>query len=53
MFCPLPAREGFADVSLLEGSILAAILALVILIGIYPRWLLDLIGSASSAIIGS
>ena len=53
-FGDLPkAREGFADVSLLEGSILAAILALVILIGIYPRWLLDLIGSASSAIIGS
>ena len=53
-FGDLPkAREGFADVSLREGSILAAILALVILIGIYPRWLLDLIGSASSAIIGS
>ena len=53
-FGDLPkAREGFADVSLREGSILAVILALVILIGIYPRWLLDLIGSASSAIIGS
>ncbi len=52
-FGDLPkAREGFADVSLREGSILAALLALVILIGIYPRWLLDLIGSASSAIIG-
>jgi len=25
---------------------------LVILIGVYPRWLLDLIGSASSAMIG-
>jgi len=52
-FGDLPtAREGFPDVSLREGSILAAILALVILIGIYPRWLLDLIGSSSSAIIG-
>lgn len=52
-FGELPkAREGFPDVSLREGSILAAILALVILIGIYPRWLLDLIGSSSSAIIG-
>ena len=52
-FGDLPkAREGFPDVSLREGTVLAALLALVILIGVYPRWLLDLIGSASSAMIG-
>jgi NADH-quinone oxidoreductase subunit M len=45
-------HEGFPDVSLREGTVLAALLALVVLIGIYPRWLLDLIGSATSAIIG-
>ena len=52
-FGDLPkAREGFPDVSLREGTVLAALLSLVILIGVYPRWLLDLIGSASSAMIG-
>lgn len=52
-FGDLPkAREGFADVSLREGAVLAALLALVVLIGIYPRWLLTLIGSATSAMVG-
>ena len=52
-FGDLPkAREGFPDISLREGVVLAALLALVVLIGIYPRWLLDMIGSATSAMIG-
>ena len=52
-FGDLPkAREGFADLSLREGAALAGLLALVVLIGIYPRWLLSLIGSATSAMVG-
>ncbi|WP_417809669.1 complex I subunit 4 family protein [Thioclava sp.] len=46
------AREGFADVNLREGVVLLMLLSLVVLIGVYPRWLLTLIGSATSAIVG-
>lgn len=38
-----PALAGFADLTRTEGSILAALLALVVLIGVWPAWLLDLI----------
>lgn len=46
------SRRGFADVSMREGVVLAVVLALVVLIGVYPRWLLTLINSATSAMIG-
>ncbi|WP_272911690.1 proton-conducting transporter transmembrane domain-containing protein [Loktanella sp. M215] len=52
-FGDLPtARKGFPDLSRREGAVLSLLLFLVVLIGIYPRWLLDLIGSATRAIVG-
>ncbi len=52
-FGDLPkAREGFPDLSRREGAILSVLLFLVVLIGIYPRWLLELIGSAVRPIVG-
>ncbi|MBU2360888.1 MAG: NADH-quinone oxidoreductase subunit M, partial [Alphaproteobacteria bacterium] len=52
-FGDLPtARKGFPDLSRREAAILSVLLFLVVLIGIYPRWLLDLIGSATRAIVG-
>jgi NADH-quinone oxidoreductase subunit M len=43
-FGPLPAAHaGFADLDAAEATILAAMLALVVLIGVWPAWLLSLI----------
>jgi len=47
-FGELPeARKGFADLTRAETVILGALLALVVLIGIWPAWLLALIDAAS------
>ncbi len=47
-FGALPAaREGFCDLTGTETLILAGLLALVVLIGIWPVWLLSLIDAAS------
>ena len=52
-FGDLPeSRRDFPDLSPREGAVLAVLLVLVILIGVYPRWLLTLIGGATSTIIG-
>ncbi len=41
------ARAGFSDLSPTEIGILAALLALVVLIGVWPSWLLTLIAAGS------
>ncbi len=47
-FGELPkARAGFPDLEPAELGILTALLALVVLIGVWPSWLLDLIGAGS------
>lgn len=47
-FGDLPAaRASFPDLTPSEIGILAALLALVVLIGVWPSWLLDLIGAGS------
>jgi NADH-quinone oxidoreductase subunit M len=47
-FGALPeARAGFADLTRTEGAILAGLLALVVLIGLWPTWLLALIDAGS------
>jgi len=47
-FGDLPAaRAGFPDLKPTEIGILAALLALVVLIGVWPAWLLTLIGAGS------
>ncbi len=47
-FGKLPAaRAGFSDLSPTEIGILAALLALVVLIGVWPSWLLTLIAAGS------
>ena len=52
-FGDLPARwSGFPDLALRESAVLAVLLFFVVLIGVYPRWLLTLIESATSTIIG-
>lgn len=40
------ARAGFTDLSRTEASILAGLLALVVLIGVWPIWLLDMLALA-------
>jgi len=53
-FGKLPARwSGFPDLAWHETTVLAVLLFFVVLIGVYPRWLLTLIGSATSVIIGA
>ncbi|MDO5758587.1 MAG: NADH-quinone oxidoreductase subunit M [Rhodobacterales bacterium] len=47
-----PALAGFADLSRVELGILAAILALVVLIGVWPAWLLDMIGAGAALAFG-
>jgi NADH-quinone oxidoreductase subunit M len=44
---------GFADLRAAEIGSLSVALALVVLIGVYPRWLLDVVHSASISLIGS
>ncbi len=42
-----PAREGFTDLTGTELALLGLMLALVVLIGLWPAWLLDLIGAGA------
>jgi NADH-quinone oxidoreductase subunit M len=52
-FGELPARwVGFPDLDRAETTVLAVLLALVVAIGVYPRWWLALIGGAASALAG-
>lgn len=52
-FGELPTkRAGFGDLGASEISVLGVMLALVVLIGVYPAWLLDLIDVTSVAITG-
>jgi NADH-quinone oxidoreductase subunit M len=45
-------RRGFADLGRAETAVLAALLALVVVIGVYPRWLIDMVAPAAGAIVG-
>ena len=50
----LPSRlEGFADLTRREVVPLVVLLALVVAIGVYPTWLLDLISPVSDRIVGA
>lgn len=50
---PLPARwSGFPDLGRVEVAGLAALLLLVVLIGVYPAWLLDVIDSFAGPLVG-
>ncbi|PZX11761.1 NADH dehydrogenase subunit M [Palleronia aestuarii] len=52
-FGALPAaRTGFADLTRIELGILAGLLGLVVLIGVWPIWLLEMIGTAPVAVAG-
>jgi len=52
-FGELPDKLGdFSDLRTTEGVILLGLLALVVVIGVYPIWLLELINSASTVLIG-
>lgn len=52
-FGELPTRwSGFPDLASRETAVLAVLLFFVVLIGVYPRWLLTLVESATSAIVG-
>lgn len=42
-----PERAGFPDLSGTETGILVVLLALVVVIGVWPGWLLTLIGAGS------
>ncbi|TKR53367.1 NADH-quinone oxidoreductase subunit M [Allopusillimonas ginsengisoli] len=44
--------DGFTDLTRTEVSILAALLALVVLIGVWPTWLLDMIGASDTLSLG-
>lgn len=46
------SRSGFGDLGPAEWATLGVLVALVVVIGIYPTWLLDLIDSASTALVG-
>lgn len=49
----LPDRwAGFTDLAPVETATLGVMLAVVVVIGVYPRWLLDVIHPASGALIG-
>ncbi|MBW3601138.1 MAG: NADH-quinone oxidoreductase subunit M [Actinobacteria bacterium] len=48
----LPARwSGFRDLAPAEAAALAGMLAFVVIIGVYPRWLLDVIASAGALLV--
>ena len=52
-FGELPDRlSGFTDLRATEAGILLVLLVLVVIIGIYPMWLLELINSASAVLVG-
>ncbi|HWH35058.1 MAG TPA: NADH-quinone oxidoreductase subunit M [Acidimicrobiales bacterium] len=42
----------FPDLSGSEGAVLAVLGALIVAIGVYPRWLLDLVAATSAALVG-
>ncbi len=51
-FGPMPSRfAGFTDLKGVELAALGTLLALVVAIGVYPRWLLALVDSATSALV--
>jgi NADH-quinone oxidoreductase subunit M len=53
-FGTLPdARRNFADLRAVEAGVLAALLLLVVAIGVYPAWLLKLIERGSAALLGA
>jgi NADH-quinone oxidoreductase subunit M len=53
-FGETPARlTSFADLGLRETAVLAALLALVVLIGVWPTWLLDLVTPASDVLLNA
>ncbi|MDP9022373.1 MAG: NADH-quinone oxidoreductase subunit M [Actinomycetota bacterium] len=53
-FGELPERwSAFPDLRPSEAATLGVMLALVVAIGIYPRWLLDVVHAASGVLIGS
>jgi NADH-quinone oxidoreductase subunit M len=53
-FGELPERwRGFADLDRRETATLVPLLLVVLVIGIWPRWLLDLIDSASRAVLAT
>jgi NADH-quinone oxidoreductase subunit M len=45
------AQAGFADLTRSEGVVMTGLLALVVLIGVWPAWLLALIGAATEGIV--
>ncbi|MCB1129160.1 MAG: NADH-quinone oxidoreductase subunit M, partial [Verrucomicrobiae bacterium] len=47
-----PVLDGFTDLTRTEIGILAALLALVVLIGVWPAWLLDMIGAGAALTFG-
>lgn len=50
---PLPARwSGFPDLARVEIAGLAALLLIVVLVGVYPAWLLDVIDSFAGPLVG-
>ena len=52
-FGELPDKlAGFTDLRAVEGGILLGLLVLVVVIGVYPMWLLELINSASTVLVG-
>jgi NADH-quinone oxidoreductase subunit M len=53
-FGPLPEhRAGFPDLGRTELAALIALLFFVVLIGVSPAWLLDVIGSGAAAVLGT
>ncbi|EKV26636.1 NADH-ubiquinone oxidoreductase chain M [Caenispirillum salinarum AK4] len=53
-FGPLPPRwSKLPDLGRTEGAVLAVLLVLVVVIGVYPAWLLTVIDSASAVIVGA
>ena len=52
-FGPLPeARRGFPDLRAAETAVLGALLGLTLLVGVYPRWLLDVVDATSRLVTG-
>jgi len=53
-FGELPAeRRGFADLDAREATALAPLLGLVVLIGVWPTWLLDLVTPTARLVVGA
>ena len=48
-----PEHRKFPDLARSETAVLAVLIALIVLIGVYPRWLLDLIDSTSRLLVGT